>query len=69
MASIKKVGLKIKKFRTDLGFTQTQTAKKARVSLSNFRRIEKGKGMTTVLTLFHISKALNVELADLMAEL
>jgi transcriptional regulator with XRE-family HTH domain len=69
MAMIKQIGKKIKKLRTALGLTQKQTAKKARISVSNLRRIENGKGKTTrILTLFRISKALNVEAADLMRE-
>ncbi|HUT86285.1 MAG TPA: helix-turn-helix transcriptional regulator [Elusimicrobiales bacterium] len=63
--SAKQVGAKIKLLRTANGLTQVQVAKKAKMSVSYFGLIERGKASSTVLTLFRISKALRVEVYKL----
>ena len=55
------IGRNIKKLRTALGFTQVQVAKRAKMSVSHFGQMEKGKVDSTVLTFFRISKALRIE--------
>jgi transcriptional regulator with XRE-family HTH domain len=61
----KRIGAKIKLLRTLNKLTQTQLAKKAGVSVSNLSRIEKGRANPRFLTLSEISKALNVDIANL----
>jgi transcriptional regulator with XRE-family HTH domain len=63
----KQVGSKIKKLRTKAGLTQIQFAKKAGISVFTLGRTEKGKGRMMILTLFRISKALKIELSDLLS--
>ncbi|HUT85591.1 MAG TPA: helix-turn-helix transcriptional regulator [Elusimicrobiales bacterium] len=52
------IGRNIKKLRIALGFTQAQVAKKAKMSVSHFGQMERGKIYSTILTLHAISKAL-----------
>jgi len=63
----KQLGAKIKKLREGFGFTQVQTAKKAGISVSSFRRIENAKCIAKVIMLFGISKALKIKLSDLLS--
>lgn len=57
------VGEKIKKKRTEAGISQTELAKKARVSRMILYRLEKGKIENINLkTLIRISEALNTEI-------
>ena len=61
-----KIGENIKQARQKLGFTQSEVAKKAKISTNYYARIERGEVNTSVETLESIFKALNVKSSDIL---
>ncbi|QDU05418.1 anaerobic benzoate catabolism transcriptional regulator [Gimesia chilikensis] len=61
----KKVGLRIKKYRKLLGWTQAELAKVANIPQSHVCRLEKGKHAATDVTIERVAKALGVSPGDL----
>jgi transcriptional regulator with XRE-family HTH domain len=59
-----KLGLHIKKLRTNKTMSQEDLAYAADVSLSQISRIELGKHNTTFSTLLSICKAMNITISD-----
>jgi len=73
MASMKKseilkiIGQNVKRIRLEKGLTQVDLVGKieARIDTTNISRIEKGRTNATIHTLFRISQALEVPLAEI----
>lgn len=65
---MKKFGHRLLVLRKQKKLTQRQLAIKAGLSTSQIARIETGKLNTTISTLFIISKAMDVELADFFSD-
>jgi transcriptional regulator with XRE-family HTH domain len=61
------VGARIRKFRTDKKLSQNDLAILCNFEKASMSRIEAGKTNITLLTLFKISKALNIHMADLLS--
>lgn len=59
------LAIQIKKIRIREGFSQSQLAFEAGLSLSQIARIETARINPTVSTIFAIARALNVPLVDL----
>ncbi|NQZ45403.1 MAG: helix-turn-helix transcriptional regulator [Flavobacteriaceae bacterium] len=64
---LKAIGENIKKIRLEKGLTQVDLVGKieARIDTTNISRIEKGRTNATIHTLFRISEALEVPLAEI----
>jgi DNA-binding XRE family transcriptional regulator len=62
------VGAKIKKIRTEKKMSQNDLAVLCSFEKASMSRIESGKTNITILTLLKISKALNVEIAELLTK-
>lgn len=60
--------IKLKDFRTKKGFSIRQLAYLSGVSKTHISAIENDNVMPTVLTLYLLAKALNVNLQDLVEE-
>ena len=58
----RRIGERIRSYRTDRGFTQKQLATKVGISKSQISQIELGSSGASVLTLFRISEALGIKL-------
>ncbi len=56
---------RLKKLRKELGFTQSQLAFEAGISLSQVARIETARINPTLSTVFALSRAMNVSLHEL----
>ena len=56
---------KLKTTRQQQGLTQVQVAKKAKISVTSYQRIEYGKQMPKALTAKLIAKALNSTVEEL----
>ena len=56
----------VKRLRLTMGLSQEELANFANVPISQIGRIERGEGNPTLSTLFSLSKALNVDLKDLI---
>jgi transcriptional regulator with XRE-family HTH domain len=61
------IGERIKYFRTQRGFSQTQLAQEAKLSQSTIAQIESGRKDPSVITLRKIAKVVDTELASLFA--
>ena len=59
-------GEHLRKLRTGKKLSQEELANFANVPISQIGRIERGEGNPTLSTLFSLSKALNVDLKDLI---
>jgi len=62
------IGQNIKKIRSRKNITQFKLAALCDFEKASMSRIESGKTNTTVLTLFKISKALDVPISDFFGE-
>lgn len=62
------IGQNIKKIRSQKNITQFKLAALCDFEKASMSRIEAGKTNTTVLTLFKISKALEVPMSDFFGE-
>jgi len=62
----KSFGEHLRKHRTAKKLSQEELANYANVPISQIGRIERGEGNPTLSTLFSLSKALNIELRDLV---
>lgn len=60
------LGLKIKKLRTEKGFTQRELADIAEISKNYLGKIERGEANVTMQTIITIVKSLGVSLADIV---
>jgi transcriptional regulator with XRE-family HTH domain len=64
--SSKRVGVKLKQFRTQQGLTQAAVAKKVRVTQAYIALLEKGQQNPTLDVLERLSKALKVTVGELV---
>ncbi|GGD36735.1 hypothetical protein GCM10010915_16740 [Microbacterium faecale] len=62
-----KIGRRIAKARTDAGVSARALAECADMDLTNFQRIERGRGNPTISTLVQIAVALEVDVSELVA--
>lgn len=62
------LGKRIKNLRLERHLTQTQLAKLCKFEKASMSRIESGKTNISMLTLFQISKALEVEIKTLFSD-
>jgi transcriptional regulator with XRE-family HTH domain len=62
----KLIGLRIKELRQAMGLSQEEVARRADIASSHLSSIELGKENSKIETLFRLSKALNVELWELL---
>ena len=64
---LKIIGQNVKRIRHEKGLTQVDLVGKikARIDTTNISRIEKGRTNATIHTLFRISQALEVPLAEI----
>lgn len=62
---IKSVGLKIQELRKAKQFSQAALSYDADIPKSQIGRIERGEINTTIVTLFKICKALDIDIRDL----
>lgn len=62
------LGERIRYFRKELDMTQTELAKKCKLSQSLIAQLEKSQLMCSIQNLKTICKVLNIELASLFAE-
>lgn len=64
---LKIIGKNIQRIRIDKGLTQVDLVGKieAQIDTTNISRIEKGRTNATILTLYRISKALEVPLSEI----
>lgn len=60
------IGQKIKKIRTEKGLSQVELADLCDFEKSNMARIEAGNTNLTIKTLLKISKALQVEIVEIL---
>lgn len=60
-----KFGKRLKKIRKSKGFTQAELANDIGIEISQISRIERGTINTSINTIHEISKALNLEIAEL----
>jgi len=60
-----KIGINIKRFRQEKGFTQAEVAKKADINTNTYAKIERGVQTATTPMLEMIANVLGVELATL----
>jgi transcriptional regulator with XRE-family HTH domain len=63
-----KVGAKIKMIRGAKNMTQKALAQECSFEKANMSRIESGQTNATILTLYKISSALEVQVADLFVD-
>ncbi len=61
------VGLNFARLRRERGFTQEQFAEKSGFTQQYVSDLERGRRNPTVVTLFHLATALDVEPAELLA--
>ena len=61
------VGLNFARLRRERGFTQEQFAEKSGFTQHYVSDLERGRRNPTVVTLFHLATALDVEPAELLA--
>ena len=61
------VGLNFARLRREKGFTQEQFAEASGFTQQYVSDLERGRRNPTVVTLFHLASALEVEPADLVA--
>ena len=61
------VGLNFARLRREKGFTQEQFAETSGFTQQYVSDLERGRRNPTVVTLFHLASALEVEPADLVA--
>ncbi|RWX00516.1 XRE family transcriptional regulator [Flavobacterium cerinum] len=66
---LKALGQKIKKIRTEKGYTQAQLSADLGMEISQISRIERGVVNTSVLNLKKIASLLNVSIKDLFGSL
>jgi len=64
--SSKRVGMKLKQFRTQSGLTQVAVGKKVRVTQAYIALLEKGKQNPTLDVLERLAKALKVTVGELV---
>jgi transcriptional regulator with XRE-family HTH domain len=62
----RQIGLRIKELRQAMGLSQEEVARRADVAASHLSSIELGKENSKIDTLLKLSKALNVELWELL---
>ncbi|UOY08305.1 helix-turn-helix domain-containing protein [Muricauda sp. SCSIO 64092] len=64
---LKTIGQNVKRIRLEKGLTQVDLVGRieAKIDTTNISRIEKGRTNATIYTLFRISQALEVPLAEL----
>lgn len=60
------LGKRIKEIRIEKKISQTEVAYRCGFDKSNYNTIEAGKRNPTILSLLKISKALNIELSELL---
>lgn len=60
-----KLGARVKQLRQQQSLTQLELAVKSNLEKSRISRIETGQMNSTVLTLYKLSTALNLNIADL----
>ena len=60
------LGENVRKLRKEKGLTIKQLAHQCDIEESNFIRLEKGRTNATSLTLLKVSRALNINLKDLL---
>lgn len=63
---LQKLGMKIKQLRTEKGISQNTFGFDIEMEKSNVSRLESGKTNPRISTLFRVSKALNISLAELL---
>ena len=61
----KKIGLNIRKYREEQGYTQNDFAEECQISRAYYGRIERGEHSITVETCEKISKTLGIQIRDL----
>jgi len=64
MDNKKKLGLRIKEFRKQRGFTQEQLAELVDMEQNSISVIESGRNFPTLVTLEKIADVLNVDISD-----
>ena len=62
----KKLGLKIRSFRTELSMTQAQFAKKLKVDTAHLSNLENGNKNPTIDTIEKMAKALGVSIEEII---
>jgi transcriptional regulator with XRE-family HTH domain len=62
---IRKLGLNLKKIRTEKGLTQEELSYKSELDISQIGRIERGLVNTSISVLNKIANALQIELKEL----
>ena len=65
---VKRIGLNIRVIRESKGLSIQGLADMLNIEYNNLIRIEKGRTNFTIGTLYYISKALNVNIIDLIKE-
>ncbi|MFQ3247969.1 MAG: transcriptional regulator with XRE-family HTH domain [Arenicella sp.] len=60
------LGKKVRRFREKFGFSQDKFAYEVGLGRSYYGSLERGEINPSILTLVKITRALNVELADIM---
>ena len=67
--ALRKIGARIRKFRTDRGLSQEALAFDAGVAVNSIATIERGEANPSVAVLLAISRVLKVKLRDLVDDL
>lgn len=62
------IGNNVAKYRNQMGITQAELAEKVGISPAFISKVERGKKMMKVQTLFALSKALNVSCDALLSQ-
>ena len=62
----KKLGLKIRSFRTELSMTQAQFAKKLKVDTAHLSNLENGNKNPTIDTIEKMAKALGASIEEII---
>lgn len=62
----KSIGINVKKFRTEKGWTQNKLSEKSGIELSNISHIERGATKVSLPTLVSIANALEVSLDEII---
>lgn len=65
---LSEIGAKIREFRMEKKLSQNDLAILCNFEKASMSRIEAGKTNVTIFTLYKISKALNVNIADLLSK-
>lgn len=62
---VKLIGERVKQLRLEKGITQLELAAKCNIEQSSIARIESGKTNPTILTLYSLCDALEIDINDL----